>query len=251
MKEDLDFFFDNNVSQPKKKKLRDEENQAVQHKQNKITKSFDQHFLQQSERGWLVRHGLCFSRLHTDDKEDQSFLTRAKNFWWQNREMIHTFWEDCNELLFYKNICRPDSFMYLTGKTVIYPRVEKIVWNYNEEDEENFNKVKKGLVENTKIYQFVYFSAYPEVYSFVEKQFLELRNNFHLKFKDWKSIEGYFSKSESSSPPPTGGMQKNCWRMRTSKLEKIGWRAETEREGREKTKKERKKARNCDKKQRT
>ena len=40
--------------------------------------------------------------------------------------------------------------------------------------------------------------------------------NFHLKFKDWKdknkysqkSIEGYFSKSESSPQPPAGAIQK-------------------------------------------
>ena len=42
-----------------------------------------------------------------------------------------------------------------------------------------------------------------------------MRNNFHLKFKEWKdrkkysqkSIQGYFSKAQNS-PPPAGAIQK-------------------------------------------
>ena len=38
MGEDFDFFFNNNASQPKKKKVRDEKNKTVQHDNNKVTK---------------------------------------------------------------------------------------------------------------------------------------------------------------------------------------------------------------------
>ena len=144
------------------------------------------------------------------------FLLKQKIFDAKNREMIHMFWEDCNESSFYRHICKPDNFMYLNVKNVIYPRLADIVWNYIEEDEQNFNKIKKWLVDNIKIFQFVYSNVYPEVYRLVEKRGIELRNNFHLKFKDWKdrkkywqkSIEGYFSKSEGSPPPPAGMTQK-------------------------------------------
>ena len=52
----------------------------------------------------------------------------------------------------------------------------------------------------------MYSSTYPEVYSFIEKRGINLKNEFHLKSKDWKdkkkysqkSIENYFSKSENS-----------------------------------------------------
>ena len=72
--------------------------------------------------------------------------------------MIHMFWEECNEPSFYKHICKPDNFMYLTSKNVIYPLAADIVWKYLEEDEENFDKIKKKLVKDKKMFQFVYSS---------------------------------------------------------------------------------------------
>ena len=76
--------------------------------------------------------------------------------------------------------------------------------NYIEADDKNFGKLKRKLIENKKIFQFVYWSVYLEVYSFVDKRGVDMRNNFHLKFKEWKdrkkysqkSIEGNFSKAQ-------------------------------------------------------
>ena len=149
-------------------------------------------------------------------KNINRFSLERKIFDVKNRAVIHMFWEDCKEPSFYKHICKPENFMYLNGKNVIYPRVAEIVHKYIEKNKENFDKLKKKLIKNKKIFQFVYSSAYHEVYSFVEKRGIELRNNFLLKFKDWKdkkkylqkSIEGYFSKSESSPQPPVGAIQK-------------------------------------------
>ena len=111
-------------------------------------------------------------------------------------------------------MCQPDNFLYLNRKIVIYPRVPQIVMNYIEADENNFCKLKKKLIENQKIFQYVYASAYPGICSFVEKRGVEMRNNLHLKFKEWKdrkehskkSFDGYFSKPQNS-PPPEGAVQ--------------------------------------------
>ena len=54
------------------------------------------------------------------------------------------YWEDYNEPSFEKHICKPNNFMYLNGKNVIYLRVAETMWNYIEEDKVNFNKIKKG-----------------------------------------------------------------------------------------------------------
>ena len=71
--------------------------------------------------------------------------------------------------------------------------------------------LKKSSSKTRKYFSVCLFHrVYPEVYSFVEKRGIEFKNNIHLKFKDWKDrkkysqiyIEGYFPKSESSSPPP-------------------------------------------------
>ena len=63
----------------------------------------------------------------------------------KRREMIQMFWEDCNKPKFYKHNCKPDNFLYLNGKNVIYPRVADIVLKYIDENEENFDKLKKKL----------------------------------------------------------------------------------------------------------
>ena len=84
------------------------------------------------------------------------------------------------------------------------------VMNYIKGNENNFGKLRRKLIENQKIFQYVYASIYPEVYSFVEKRGVHMRNNFHLKFKEWKNrkkilIDGYFSKPQNS-PPPKGAV---------------------------------------------
>ena len=60
-------------------------------------------------------------------KKINPFSLERKIFVIKNREMIHMFWEECNEPSFYKHICKPDNFIYLNGKSVIYPHVADIV----------------------------------------------------------------------------------------------------------------------------
>ena len=64
--------------------------------------------------------------------------------------MIHMFWEECNEPSFYKHICKPDNFTYLTSKNVIYPLAADIVRKYLEEDEENWSRTKKCFSLSTQ-----------------------------------------------------------------------------------------------------
>ena len=102
-------------------------------------------------------------------KNINPFLLEQKICDIKNREMINIFWEEYNNVSFYKYICKPENFLYLNGKNVIDPHVADIVQKYLEKDEENFEKIKKKLIKNKKIFLFVYSSVYPEVYGFVEK----------------------------------------------------------------------------------
>ena len=70
--------------------------------------------------------------------------------------MINMFWEDCNESSFYKHICQPENFLHLNGINEIYPRVAEIVMSHIKADENNFGKLKRKLIENQKIFQYVY-----------------------------------------------------------------------------------------------
>lgn len=103
--------------------------------------------------------------------------------------------------------------MYLNGKNVLYPCVTEIVWNHIRDDKEKFNNMTRKFVENKKIFQFAYSYSYHEIYSFVEKRSLDLRNEFHIGFKELKDKKMQGQKnfeqfktivaSETSPPPPT------------------------------------------------
>ena len=163
----------------------------------------------------LLDRSFVFGIYVLTTKNTHPFSLERNIFDVKDREMINMYWEDCNEPSFYKHIYQLENFLNLNGKTVIYPRVTEIVMNYIEADDKNFDKLKRKLIENKKIFQFVYSSIYPEVYSFVEKRDVDMRNNFHLKFKEWKdrkkysqkSIKGYFFKAQNA-PPPACAIQK-------------------------------------------
>ena len=98
------------------------------------------------------------------------FLKKKKIFDVKDREIINIFSEDYNEPSFYKHISQLENFLYLNGKNVIYPRVAEIAMNYIEAIDKNFDKLKRKLIENKKIFQFVYSNIYTEVYNIVEKK---------------------------------------------------------------------------------
>ena len=88
--------------------------------------------------------------------------------------------------MFWEQICQKDNFMYLNGKNVLYPRAAEIAWEYIEKDENNFQKMKRGLILNRKIFQYVYSKCYPDIYSLDDKRGIDLRSAFLLTFKVWK-----------------------------------------------------------------
>ena len=141
--------------------------------------------------------------------------------------MVNIFWEECKDLSFYKHICNPENILHLNRKNVIYPHIANIVCKYLEKDEENFEKIKKKThrkQENISICLFMSLPCDLQLW-----RGTELRNEFHLIFKDWKdkkkyslkSIDSYFSKSVSS-PPPAGAVQKSLLMTRILKT-KNNW----------------------------
>ena len=163
----------------------------------------------------LFDSSLVFDISILTTKNINLFFLKRNIFEAKDRETINKFWEDCNECSLYKHACQPDNFLYLSGRNAIYLCVAEIVMNYIKADENNFGKLKRNLIKNQKILQYVYATVYPEIYSFVEKRGVDMRNNFHLKFKEWKDRKKYSQKSNDeyfpkpqNSPPPKGTVQK-------------------------------------------
>ena len=120
--------------------------------------------------------------------------------------------------------------------------------DYIEKDENNFDKLKSKLIESKKIFQIVYSSTYPEVYSFVEKWGIDLRNCFHFKIKEWKDknntpknplIASFCPRRKSCLlHHPRVQCKKNLWQMRIMKTRKNCRWTKTRRDGRKKNKQE-------------
>ena len=68
----------------------------------------------------------------------------------------------------------------------------EIVMNYIQANENNFNKLRRKLIENQKIFQYVYASVLTR--ETISKG-VDMRNNFYLKFEEWR-IEKNIHKNE-------------------------------------------------------
>ena len=174
---------------------------------------------------------ISYNGIRTEDLFDRSFIfdiyilttkninllfLERKIFDVKDREMINMLWKYCYEPSFYKHTFQSDNFLHLNGRNLTYLRVDEIVMNYIEPDKNNFEKLKRKLIENQKIFQYVYASVYSEVYSFVGKRGVGMRKNFHLQLKECehrrkysqKSNDGYISKLQNLLPPEGADQEK-------------------------------------------
>ena len=71
----------------------------------------------------------------------------------------------------------------MNGKNVLYLRTVQIIWKYIERHEKIFQKMRKYLIKNSNIFQYVYPKCYPEIFVKVEKRRINLRNEFLITFK--------------------------------------------------------------------
>ena len=145
-KEDVDFFFNNNASQPKKRKYETKKNKPCNTTRIKYRKFLINISYNRVKEEDLWDRYFVFDVYVLTTKNINPFSLARKILDVKNKGMINMFWEDCNELSFYKHICMADNFLYLKGKNLIYLRVADIVWKYMEQDEQNFVKIRKKLI---------------------------------------------------------------------------------------------------------
>ena len=114
MEEDLDFFFNNNTSQPKKESMR----------QKKSCHTINMSIIK--SRNLLLN--ISYNGMKKDDLYDRScvfdvYVLTTKNinpvslerkiFDVKDREMIHMFWKECNELSFLQAYLKAGQFYVL------------------------------------------------------------------------------------------------------------------------------------------
>ena len=139
MEEDIDFFFNNNAGQPKKRKYETKKIKpynTMQIKSSNFLTNISYNGVKEED---LLDRSFVFGIYVLTTKNTHPFSLEINIFDVKDREMINMYWEDCNEPSFYKHIYQLENFLNLNGKTVIYPRVTEIVMNYIEADDKNFD----------------------------------------------------------------------------------------------------------------
>ena len=114
-----------------------------------------------------------------------------------------------------------------------------------------FARYEKNGLEIKKTFQFVYYKTYPEVCSCDERQGIDLRKEFHLKFNEWngKNLQQKFE--ERQQLPTPGAIKKELVTESDHEEEKKLANDQKEKELEEKKSKKRKKKVDCSQKERT
>ena len=85
-------------------------------------------------------------------------------------------WDECIEKTFYKHICENGNFIYLNSKNVLYSKTGQIVLDYLNKDPKNIVLLRRCLQKHMKVIQFVYSRCFPDIYSLIEKQGINLKS---------------------------------------------------------------------------
>ena len=88
----------------------------------------------------LSRKNFCFDMYVLKTKYINPFSLECKINDQVKHEMIYILWKVCMPDDFYKFICKKENFSYLNSKNVLHPKVSDIVWNYINENENNYKK---------------------------------------------------------------------------------------------------------------
>ena len=118
----------------------------------------------------------------------------------KNREIIYMLWDECIEKTFYKHICESENFIYLNSKNIAkHCKTVQIVLDYLNKDSENIILLRRCLQKHMKPIQFVYSRCFPDIYSLIDKQGINLKCEFLLTFNGWKDKKKLINSSVATT----------------------------------------------------
>ena len=152
MEQDLDFFYNNNACQLKKRKY---ETEKI--KRYTATRIKSQNFLtnvshNEVKEEDLFNSSFAFNICALTTKNINPFYLERNIFEVKDREMINMFWEGCNKPSFCKHICQPKNVLYLKGKKIY---LSSSCWNCHElyrSWQLKLWQIKKKILLRTKKY---------------------------------------------------------------------------------------------------
>ena len=147
----------------------------------------------------FVDNNFTFDTITLITKNIKPFSLERKIVDAKNRDIIYMLWDEGVEKTFYKHIYENDNFIYLNSKNVLYAKTAQIVLDYSNKDTSNIVRLKKCLQNHMKTIQFVYSRCFPEIYSLIDKRGINLKSEFLLTFKAWKSKKKFLPNSSNTN----------------------------------------------------
>lgn len=95
-------------------------------------------------------------------------------------------WKECVILVFCKDICSQENFLYLNGKIAVYPKVAQIINDFLAMDEKIYLQLRNSLSQFKNIFQYVYSNVYPGIYCSTKRRGFALKGTFHVVFKVYR-----------------------------------------------------------------
>ena len=68
-------------------------------------------------------------------------------------EIIYMLWKECMLQKLYRHICKEKNFLYLNGKNVLQNKVQEIITDFLQENENNYKKLTNNLSSYKNIFQ--------------------------------------------------------------------------------------------------
>ena len=79
-----------------------------------------------------------------------------------------------------------ENFKYLNGRDVSQTGVLEIVGKFVDQDKNSLRLLQQCLANYKDIFQYVYSSTFPEIYTMSEKRGIDMKSNFYILFKTYR-----------------------------------------------------------------
>ena len=79
-----------------------------------------------------------------------------------------------------------ENFKYLNGRDVSQTGVLEIVGKFVDQDKNSLRLLQQCLANYKDIFQNVYSSTFPDIYTMSEKRGIDMKSNFYILFKTYR-----------------------------------------------------------------
>ena len=95
-------------------------------------------------------------------------------------------WSTCCGENVFGQLFIEENFKYLNGRDVSQTGVLEIVGKFVDQDKNSLRLLQQCLANYKDIFQNVYSSTFPEIYTMSEKRGIDMKSNFYILFKTYR-----------------------------------------------------------------